>query len=183
MNTKNNRKVRMTRKIFQETMLELLQTYHITEISVKKLCEAADMNRSTFYSNYQNQMDILREIEEETYKEVESFIMSGVNKEGKTDSALIFQKLLQYIKENPQVFQVLLGQNGSQDFQQKLMELTEHANYYIGYDPSLIKNEKVYYARIYRIAGCTRVIETWIQQGFDQTVEDLAKILVLLNAE
>ena len=46
------------------------------------------------------------------------------------------------------------------------MELTEQANTFWGIAPKLITNAKVYYVRIYRIAGCTRVIENWIQQGF-----------------
>ncbi len=183
MNTKNNRKSKMTRKLFQETMLELLQCNHITEISIKKLCEEADLNRSTFYSYYENQMDILREIEAETYAEVQSFIMSGVHRDGKTDSLLIFEQLLRYIKDNAKIFQVLLGQNGSEDFQQKLMELTEAANHYIGIDPKLISNKKVHYARIYRVAGCTKVIEQWIQTGFDQSIEELSQLLIHLNAE
>lgn len=183
MNKKDNRKSKMTRKIFQETMLELLQTNHITEISVKRLCEEADLNRSTFYAHYENQMDILRDIEDETYKEVESFIMSGVHPDRKTDSKRIFEQLLQYIMDNAKVFQVLLGQNGSEDFQQKLIELTKAANHYLGVDPQLISNQKVQYARIYRVAGCTKVIENWIQQGFDQSVEELAQLLIHLNAE
>lgn len=173
----------MTRKLFQETMLELLQTNHITEISIKKLCEEADLNRSTFYSYYENQMDILREIESEIYAEVQSFIMSGVHPDRKTDSLLIFEQLLHYIKNNAKVFQVLLGQNGSEDFQQKLMELTEAANHYLGVDPRLIVNKKVQYIRFYRVAGCAKVIEHWIQTGFDEQVEDLAKLLIHLNAE
>lgn len=183
MNIKNNRKSKMTKKIFQETLLELLQTNHITEISVKRLCEEADLNRSTFYSYYDNQMDILHEIETETYAEVASFIMSGVHKDKKTDSLRIFQQLLGYIKENADVFRVLLGQNGSVDFQQKLMELTEEATHYIGIDPKIITNKKVQYARIYRVSGCARVIEQWIQTGFDESVEELAQLLIHLNAE
>lgn len=183
MNIKDNRKSKMTKKIFQETLIELLQNNHITEISVKKLCEEADLNRSTFYVHYGNQMDILKEIEEETYREVESFIMSGVRRDKKTDSLGIFKQLLRYIRDNAKVFLVLLGQNGSEDFQQKLMELTKAANQYIGVDPKVIANKKVNYMRIYRVAGCTKVIENWIQQDFDQTTDELAQLLIHLNAE
>lgn len=98
MNTKNNRKSKLTRKLFQDTLLELLRDNHISEISVKGLCQAADLNRSTFYAYYQNQMDILREIEESTYADVHSFIMSGIHPDRKTESERIFVQLLNYIK-------------------------------------------------------------------------------------
>lgn len=183
MNTKNNRKSKMTRKIFQDTMLDLLLTSHITEISVKKLCEEADLNRSTFYSYYENQMDILREIEEEAYEKVQAVMQSGLRQDGKTDSLLIFEQLLTYIRKNDKTFRILLGQNGSRDFQQKLMELTGQTNPVRGADQKADFSGEEYYTRIYRIAGCTRVIENWIKRGFDQPVEDLAKILIQLNAE
>ena len=183
MNTKNNRKSKLTRKIFQETLLDLLQANHITEISVKRLCEEADMNRSTFYSYYQNQMDILKEIEETTYADVKSFIMAGIHPNKKTDSTLIFEQLLNYIKDNKKLFLILLGQNGSDDFQLKLLELTEYASDVRGVNPVYKTNWKATYVRMYRIAGCTKVIEKWVQNGCVESVSELAKLLITLSAE
>lgn len=183
MNTKNNRKSKMTRKIFQDTLLELLRDNHISEISVKGLCQAADLNRSTFYAYYQNQMDILREIEESTYADVHSFIMSGIHPDRKTESERIFVQLLNYIKEKQSLFLILLGQNGSADFQNKLMELTEQASDVRGINPAVKSSWKEIYVRLYRIAGCTRVIESWIRQGCAQPVEEMAKLLIALSAE
>ena len=181
MNTKNNRKSRMTKRIFHETLLSLLQTHHIAEISVKGLCEAADLNRSTFYAYYQNQMDILREIEEMTYKDVEKLLLSGINSDGSADSTKIFETLLQYILENSKLFRILMGQNGSQDFQEKLMELTEAANQYRKVDPASASGDNSHYVRCYRVAGCTRVIEEWIRSGFNRSVQDIAKLLIHLS--
>lgn len=182
MNTSNNRRSALTKKIFQETLIELLQSNHISEISVKKLAGAADMNRSTFYAHYQNQMDVLRELEEETYERVQSFMMSGLQPAGNADSLMIFKQLLQFIRENAKLFLVLLGQNGSQDFQQKLMELTEEAAASGGYRRKQ-NDARFYYTKIYRIAGCTRVIEEWIIRDFDQPINALAKQLIALSSE
>lgn len=172
----------MTKKLIQEALIELLQTSHITEISVKRLAEQADVNRSTFYAYYQNQMDVLRQLEKETYDLVQDFMMSGIRAPQKPDSLMIFKQLLTFIKKNSSLFLVLLGQNGSQDFQQKLMELTDKAAARGGYNrtPS---SSRGYYAKVYRIAGCTRVIEDWILRDFDQPIGQLAKQLVELSAE
>jgi len=182
MNTKNNRRTALTKRILQETLIELLQDYHITEISVKKLTEEADMSRSTFYAHYQNQMEVLRELEEDTYERVHAFMMSGIRPSGKADSLQIFQQLLTFIKDNPRLFQVLLGQNGSEDFQQKLMDLTEKAAIVGGYTTSP-DHGKAYYEKVYRIAGCSRVIEDWIKRDFDQPINSLARILLALSSE
>lgn len=182
MNKTNNRRSVMTKKIFRETLIDLLQTNHISEISVKRLAEAADLNRSTFYSHYDNQMDVLHELEKETYERVQSFIISGTQSPGKPDSLMIFRQLLSFIKDNSKLFLVLLGQNGSQDFQQKLMELTGQAAASGGYR-SKADDSKSYYARVYRVAGCTRVIEDWIVREFDQPIDVLAQQLIALSAE
>lgn len=183
MNTKNNRKARLTKQIFHETLIDLLLENHISEISIKKLCEAADLNRSTFYSHYENQIELLKEVEDEVYAEVSNLIMSGVHPNQKTDSVLIFEKLLSYIKLNQKVFLVLLGQNGSEDFSQKLMELTQQAHDVRGINPAILSKWELTYVRIYRVTGCAKVIENWLQEGCKQSVEEMAKLLITLSAE
>lgn len=183
MNTKNNRKTKLTKQIFQDTLLDLLLENHISEISVKKLCEKADMNRSTFYTHYQNQVELLKEIETKTYTEVQDLIMAGIRPNQKTDSILIFETLLNYIKENKKVFLVLLGQNGSDDFQTKLMELTQQAHDLRGVTPAIRDSWQLAYVRLYRVTGCTKVIETWVQEECQRPVSEIAKLLVTLSSE
>ena len=181
MNRSNNRRAWMTKRILQDSLLNLLQANHITEISIKRLCEEADMNRSTFYAHYQNQMEVLHEIEEETYQKVQDFMLSGIRSPGSADSVKIFEQLLTYIREQRGLFLILLGQNGSQDFQKKLMELTDKAATKSGF--SSAEGERNLYMKLYRIAGCTRVIEEWIKQDFDQPINKMAKLLVNLSGE
>ena len=74
MERKVDRRSRMTKRILHETLIELLQTAHISELSVKRICEAADLNRSTFYAHYQSPMELLQEIEQEAYQELTGYV-------------------------------------------------------------------------------------------------------------
>lgn len=183
MNTKNNRKAKLTKQLFHATLIDLLLENHISEISIKKLCETADLNRSTFYTHYENQIELLKEIETDVYTDVSNLIMSGIHPNQKTDSILIFEKLLSYIKSNQKVFLVLLGQNGSDDFSQKLMELTQQAHDLRGVNPAILSTWQLTYARIYRVTGCAKVIENWLQDSCEQSIEEMAKLLITLSAE
>ena len=44
-----NRRVKYTKRVIKEALIELMANRQVGEISVKKLCEKADVNRSTFY--------------------------------------------------------------------------------------------------------------------------------------
>ena len=49
---------RMIRHI-NKTVFELLYDYHFDEITVQKICEVAEINRSTFYRYFQDKYDLL----------------------------------------------------------------------------------------------------------------------------
>ena len=45
---KEDRRVRLTKQAIRESLIELMQEYPIAKISVKMICDTADINRSTF---------------------------------------------------------------------------------------------------------------------------------------
>ena len=48
-----NRRVRMTKRLLQDALLELLEEKSLEKITVTQVCSKADVNRSTFYAYYQ----------------------------------------------------------------------------------------------------------------------------------
>ena len=58
-NEKGDRRVRYTKMVIRESFLDLLQTKDISQISIKEICEKADINRATFYSHYQDPYDLM----------------------------------------------------------------------------------------------------------------------------
>lgn len=49
-----SRRTRYTRAAMQDALIELLRDQALGDITVKALCERADVNRSTFYAHYSN---------------------------------------------------------------------------------------------------------------------------------
>ena len=60
-----DRRVKYTKKVIKDTFLSLLEKKNISNISVKELCEMADINRGTFYRYYIDIYDLLKKIEDE----------------------------------------------------------------------------------------------------------------------
>ena len=54
-----DRRVKYTKKVIKDTFLSLLEKKNISNISVKELCEMADINRGTFYRYYIDIYDLL----------------------------------------------------------------------------------------------------------------------------
>lgn len=49
---KENRRVRYTKMVLRQSLLELLEEKPIEKITVSDLCSRADLNRTTFYLFY-----------------------------------------------------------------------------------------------------------------------------------
>ncbi len=60
---KENRKTKYTQMVLQDALMELMAEKSISKITIKELCEKADINRTTFYAHYTDQNDLLHEIE------------------------------------------------------------------------------------------------------------------------
>ncbi len=60
-----DRRKKYTRMVLREALMDLLKEKTITAVTVKEICELADINRSTFYSHYFDQYDLLSKISEE----------------------------------------------------------------------------------------------------------------------
>ena len=67
---KTDRRVKYTKMVLKETLLELLEERPIERITVKELCDRADINRSTFYVHYGSPQELLDSICKELYMEI-----------------------------------------------------------------------------------------------------------------
>ena len=66
MNTKNNQRTRLSKMLLKNALMDALKEKgSVNKISVRDLCERAELNRSTFYAHYSEPKDLLEELEEE----------------------------------------------------------------------------------------------------------------------
>ena len=58
-------RVRYTQKVLKESFLKLLEEKPVNKITVKEVCELAELNRATFYAHYTDCFALLESIEDE----------------------------------------------------------------------------------------------------------------------
>ncbi len=69
----------ITRKDFKEAILRLYKTTPFKDITVRKLCETAGYNRSTFYLHYKDIIDLLHEIDDDLLQYLWENIAKALN--------------------------------------------------------------------------------------------------------
>lgn len=116
MNHKENRRVKITKQVLKDSLLELLETESIHKISIRTLCENADINRSTFYKYYGSQYDLLKEMEDDLLIKIEENL-SGEE----TTTLRRMEQVLIYAKSNMKLCKLLLNSNVDADFPKRLL--------------------------------------------------------------
>ena len=180
MNVKDNQRTRLSKKMFQNAVLELLEEKGgIEKISVRELCQRAQLNRSTFYAHYAEPREVLTQAQEEILNETAAHIRRiGEQKPGGGKEYLSL--FLRYIRENDRVFRVLLVTAADPAFKNRfirlsMMNLFEHMQL-------TVDNGRQQYIYSYLLSGSFGVITQWIRSDYAAAVPELAELLITLNA-
>jgi AcrR family transcriptional regulator len=178
MEQKENRKIRYTKKVIRDSLMELMKSKPILSVSIKDICGLADISRSTFYSHYKDQYDLLKQIEEETLAYLEDMLDKYKDKHSKTETTQMLEEMLAYIANNHNSIQVLLSENGDLAFQKKLFQhFTSHnliTNYL--YDKQQDDEARNYYS-VYLVHGSIGLVQHWLKDNMSMPIPQLAKML------
>ena len=96
MNITNNKRHQKTISAIENAFMSLLREKEVKEISVTELCEAAKIDRSTFYANYEGILSLVNEVSANIEKQLKE--------QPHTDGE--FTWIFEYIQTNKDVFEI-----------------------------------------------------------------------------
>jgi len=169
---KEDHRIRLTRLLLKETIIELLREFHISKITVKMLCERANISRSTFYTHYDNPFDLLNQLESEIYQVLQEIFSSQETLQ------TITKNLLDYVVKNKNIFQVLLSKNGSAQFMEKMMKLAQEIREE-NCDRPTNSQLRIYIHR-FTVTGTISVLQLWLENDMPETTEYMAELVINL---
>lgn len=175
MATKNNRRILVTKRILRESLMELMKEKPISKITVKEICDLSEMSRSTFYLHYQDQFELLADIEKDVLENTEKALG---NFDGSLNTREGIAVFLEYLKENKETFGVLLCQQDSEDFQKTIIKHIEK-NVKASV-PEMLDYKNADYAFTFVMYGSFNVLKAWIQRDFDTPVNELSELIYTL---
>jgi AcrR family transcriptional regulator len=177
---KIDRRVKYTKHLLEHSLVELMQKYPISKISVKTLCEAADINRSTFYAHYTDQYDLLHQLEQEVIIELEKHVSKQVFLEQTEETVQVMIQILIYIAKNADLFKVLLSENGDTAFQRDIMILAQKKPISDLRNNKNIDVRTSEYLQSFVITGALSLVQKWLQDGIVESPETMADLIAKL---
>lgn len=123
MTNTNDRRVKKTKKLLQETLATLLIEKNIHNITIKELTTKADVHRSTFYAHYEDIYDLYNEIENNVISDLSWLIETNFS----LDLNVYYQILFDYVYQNKKFCKMLFSNHVNPSFSDRLVALFKDA--------------------------------------------------------
>lgn len=179
MNTKNNQRTRLSKLLFKNALMDLLKEKgSVAKISVRELCDRAELNRSTFYAHYNEPNDLLMEIETELLDATEEHLKK-IGEENDAGAHKYILSFLQYIKQNDKQFRTLLIDSADPEFRSRFMQQS-----IIQFVENLrieLPKELEQYIFSYILNGSTGIIIQWIRSDYAVNENEIVNLLFSIN--
>jgi len=169
---KTDRRVQYTKRALTSALIDLMRENHISKISVKALCAAADVNRSTFYAHFRNQYDLLAYIEAEALEDLKARLLA--DGEPRTRNV---EKILEYAKENADVFLMLLDESEG-GFQRQIMELAHLVDLQMSDQDAAVDADDLEYMYLFAVSGALGMLSHWLKKGTPQSPAEMSELLM-----
>lgn len=173
---KQDRRVKYTRMVLRDGLLTLMKDKPIDKITVKEICEKADVNRSTFYVHFASPQDLLDSIKNEMYDEVMA------SKSDFTDMHAFITQVCAVFYNYRELLQIIVGSIENIGFIYRLCEvwkddlmreLKEHGN---------LSDERAEICYLFISSGACAVVVSWALGEFQRTPEEIASELYRLGS-
>ena len=171
---KEDRRVRRTKKLLSQGLIELMQQKQVKDITVRELADLVDVNRGTFYLYYRDIFDMLERLEEELFEQLNTVIRAHKGEPVFTHARPMLTELFQIVAENKEICRVLLSDNGDIKFLQRLSDLiqeklrTDWLNGCVG-------NETEFeYRYAFGALGFVGLLRTWLHRDCAESAENMA---------
>ena len=185
---KNESKYFNTAVRMDEALISLLEKKDFEYITVKEICEAAGVNRSTFYLHYENTADLLRETTQHIINSFFSYFSKDTQNISRRFQNCDLKELmfitpeyltpyLTFIKDNQRVFKTSIKQFGAMGFDGLYSDLLKDifnpvlARYFIP------ERERNYFLKFY-LVGITAIVMEWLDDNCTDSVDSVCKIIM-----
>lgn len=177
---KSDRRIKYTKMTIKQSLVKLLQEKPISKISVKEICETADINRSTFYAHYTDQYDLLRQMVDETLQDLNMYLGSYNFKVVEPESFQIMNRIFEYIVENAELCKVMLGENGDISLQKEIMMIVQRQGMKEWMGKKAIDPDILEYLYLFSVNAGIGIVHKWLQDGLKQSAREMADLVIKL---
>ncbi len=170
-----DQRVRLTKNLIKSAFLSLLSQKNVRHITVRELCEKAQINRATFYAHYMDIYDLKEQLENEL---LASFSQVFIDAFREFDPSLaseeLFVKVFSLLRENSEQCVILL--NSDSEIVDKFIKVSRDLvlDTYAKLFPNASETRlNAYY--LFVSSGCIALVKHWLLNAPDASAESVAK--------
>lgn len=175
-NVRNDRRVNYTKMVLRNALIELLQEKHIGKITIKEICERADINRGTFYSHYTDQFDLQSQIFEDMLTRISSLMDQTPYTAGTQASHAMLTCIFRFVYENRQLVKLMLGENSTIHLPDELQRFLTDKQIFRAFPVRAGQENYLYRFVAY---GCVGIVYEWLEKG-SESPDEIANLVMRL---
>ena len=170
-----NQRVRLSKQLLRQSFIKLLNEKPIHKISVREICEQAQVNRSTFYKYYGSQYDLFRDMEKEILAHVNNYLRDEPS--AITGDLSQITKLVLFLGDNAELCRIIINHNIDPAFPEALVNLPSLREWIETHFRVEYSKAEMEYVYGMVVNGGFSIIRMWLNKENPEPAEEIAEIL------
>ena len=171
-----DRRVAMTKRMLKEALTEMLREMDLYHVSIRELCQRADINRTTFYKYYGSQFDLLSDMENDLLE-----FLSRTIREYASNPKIIIRTVCEYLENHREFGRLIINNNVDPLFPQKIFSMPVLREAVLEKNPGQQDAAAREYLFNYLTYGAYSVISLWLKKEQRESPEQIAGMLMHLT--
>lgn len=168
---KINQRVKITKMLIHNALIELLSHKKIDKINATELCSEAGINRATFYSHYNTPFDVLNEISEEMALQLNQKMKPPTLDNVQTNLEI----LTEYIYENSGFIKIIIDNNSDSYFVDVISNMNKALNTLD--ESSAFDEDSIKLISGFLAGGGYHMIRMWLDEDIKKTPKEIAQLI------
>lgn len=166
-NMKENQRTRLTKILLKQALISLLETKNIQKISIKEICEKAELNRTTFYNHYNNEYELLDDLCADALKSLIDTIHNSL--------PISINGMLQIIYEERDKIKKIFLNNADEKLPKLIMTIPEIQEFIRKDIPNSKSEQEIQFISNFICYGSFYIIRDWINNDCNININFLAE--------
>lgn len=169
-----------------EAFLSILEKKDFAYITVKEICETANVNRSTFYLHYENIGDLLTESMEYMNRQFIAYMQKNDTFVARCQNCPLeelylvtpeyLKPYLSYIKEHQRMFRTVLNNAATLRLENSYADLLQYVLLPIMKRYEIPEQDRTYIIAFY-IHGLMAIITEWLRNNCSDSIEQIIAVI------
>ncbi len=171
---KIDRRVARTKEAIREAFFILADKKPVEKITIRELCDLANINRTSFYDHYWDYPDLVNSLETEIANSLFNQFDGLFSRE---DSAEVTMRKYLHLIKNSKEIKILFSNFGCQKCLQMFEDALKEQTFKDWLKREEITKVQADYLFRYIVSGGWAVIQQWYQGGFAEPEEQIQALL------